>query len=276
MPLKQDRGLLEVFLTSKSVKISSMKYLKDVLIKTSIRRFLSRMIFLAFINKPLFKWPKWAGKICGINLPKRITKRKILESGGSNINIVFKLLDITQNIEGQIAECGVFQGHSLVPIGLYLKQENSQKRVYGFDSFEGFNEEVKIDIDLGGDKSSEKKIGGFDATSCDYIQNLIKGFKLEDKIKIYQGYFENTLSKVHEKKFSFVHLDCDLYSPYKACLEFFYPRMSQGGIILIDEYNDPSWPGCNKAVDEFIQTNSAKLSRIEDNNYVKYFIKKSD
>ena len=61
-----------------------------------------------------------------------------------------------------------------------------------------------------------------------------------------------------------------------TCLEFFYPRMSQGGIILIDEYNDPSWPGCNKAVDEFIQTNSAKLSRIEDNNYVKYFIKKSD
>ena len=81
MPLKQDRVLLEVFLASKSVKISAMKYLKDVLIRTSTRRFLSRMIFLAFINKPLSKWPKWAGKICGINLPKRITKRKILESG---------------------------------------------------------------------------------------------------------------------------------------------------------------------------------------------------
>jgi O-methyltransferase len=265
-----------VFLASKSVKIGIMKYLKYFLIRTSIRKLLSRMIFSAFINKPLSKWPKWAGKVCGINLPKRITKRKILESGGSNINIIFKLLDITGDIEGQIAECGVYQGHSLVPIGLYLKQENSLKKVYGFDSFEGFNEEVKIDIDLGGDNSSEKKIGGFDGTSYNYLRNLIKSFKLTDKIKIYQGYFEDTLSNVHEKKFSFVHLDCDLYSPYKACLEFFYPRMSKDGIILLDEYNDPSWPGCNKAVDEFIQTNSAKLSRIEDNNYVKYFIKKSN
>lgn len=253
-----------------------MWYLKDILIRTSIRKFLSKIIFFVFIDEPLSKWPKWAGKVCGINLPKRVTKRKIKESGGSNINIIFNLLDITQNIEGQIAECGVYQGHSLVPIGLYLKQRNSQKRIYGFDSFEGFNEEVKIDINLGGDKNYEKKIGGFNGTSYKYVENLIKSFKLENKIKIYPGYFENTLLNVHEKKFSFVHLDCDLYSPYKACLEFFYPRMSKGGIILIDEYNDPSWPGCNKAVDEFIQTNSAKLSEIEDNNYVKYFIKKND
>ena len=253
-----------------------MPYLKNFLIKTSLRKFLSRVIFSIFINKPISKWPKWAGKVCGINLPKRTTKRKILESGGSNINIIFKLLEVTKDIDGQVAECGVFQGHSLLPIGLYLKQENSLKKIYGFDSFEGFNEEVKIDIDLGGDNSSQKKIGGFNSTSFNYVENLIKGFKLSDKIKIFQGYFEETLSNVQEKKFSFVHLDCDLYSPYKGCLEFFYPRISRGGIILIDEYNDPSWPGCNKAVDEFIQTNSIKLSKIEDNNYVKYFIEKGD
>jgi hypothetical protein len=253
-----------------------MPYLKNFLIKTSLRKFLSRVIFSIFINKPISKWPKWAGKVCGINLPKRTTKRKILESGGSNINIIFKLLEVTKDIDGQVAECGVFQGHSLLPIGLYLKQENSLKKIYGFDSFEGFNEEVKIDIDLGGDNSSQKKIGGFNSTSFNYVENLIKGFKLSNKIKIFQGYFEETLSNVQEKKFSFVHLDCDLYSPYKACLEFFYPRISRGGIILIDEYNDPSWPGCNKAVDEFIQTNSIKLSKIEDNNYVKYFIEKGD
>ena len=75
------------------------------------------------------------------------------------------------------------------------------KKIYGFDSFEGFNEEVKIDIDLGGNKSSEKKIGGFNSTSYNYVQNLIKGFKLKDKIKIYKGYFEYTLSNVHEKNF---------------------------------------------------------------------------
>ena len=134
---------------------------------------------------------------------------------------------------------------------------------------------VQIDIDLDGETSSEKKIGGFSSTSFNYVENLLKGFKLTDKVKIFKGNFEDTLSSVKDKNFSFVHLDCDLYSSYKTCLEFFYPRISKGGVILIDEYNDPSWPGCNKAVDEFIQNNSIKLSKIEDNNYVKYFIEKN-
>ena len=118
---------------------SFFNYLKNFLIRTSIRKFLSRIIFLIFINKSLYEWPSWTGKVCGINLPKRITKRQILESGGSNINIIFQLLDLTKNVEGKVAECGVFQGHSLLPIGLYLRQENSLKKIFGFDSFEGFS-----------------------------------------------------------------------------------------------------------------------------------------
>ncbi len=247
-----------------------MIYLKKILIKTSIRKFLIRIIFSIFINKPLSEWPKWVGRVCGINLPKRTTKRQILESGGSNINIIFKLLDLTRDVKGHVAECGVFRGHSLLPIGLYLRQENALKKIYGFDSFEGFNEEVQIDLDLGQEISE----GAFNSTSFNYVENLIKGFKLTDEVIIFQGYFEDTLSNVQDKNFSFVHLDCDLYSSYKTCLEFFYPRISKGGIILIDEYNDPPWPGCNKAVDELIQNNAIKLSKIEDNNYVKYFIEK--
>jgi len=249
--------------------------LKNFLITTSIRKFLSRLIFLLFNKKSLYEWPGWAGKVCGINLPKRITKRRTLESGGSNINIIFQLLDLTKNVEGEVAECGVFQGHSLLPIALYLRQENSSKKSFGFDSFEGFNKEVQIDLDIGGERSSEKKIGGFSNTSFNYVENLIRGFKLTDKVVLLQGNFEDSLSCVKDKNFSFVHLDCDLYSSYKTCLEFFYPRISKGGKILIDEYSDPSWPGCNKAVDEFIQNNFIKLSKIEDNNYVKYFIEKN-
>ena len=118
-----------------------MIYLKKILIKTSIRKFLIRIIFSIFINKPLSEWPKWVGRVCGINLPKRTTKRQILESGGSNINIIFKLLDLTRDVKGHVAECGVFRGHSLLPIGLYLRQENALKKIYGFDSFEGLEEE---------------------------------------------------------------------------------------------------------------------------------------
>ncbi len=62
--------------------------------------------------------------------------------------------------------------------------------------------------------------------------------------------------------------------PYKECLQFFYPRMVAGGILLLDEYNDPPWPGCNKAVDEFLAGKPEHLQVIERNNYQKwYFVK---
>ena len=60
----------------------------------------------------------------------------------------------------------------------------------------------------------------------------------------------------------------------KFGLEFFYPRVTSGGVILFDEYNDPPWPGCNKAVDEFLADKPETLQEIERDNHVKYFIRK--
>ena len=74
-------------------------------------------------------------------------------------------------------------------------------------------------------------------------------------MQLVSGYFRDTLQEFSELRFSFVHLDCDIYASYMECLEFFYPRLAPGGIILLDEYNDPPWPGCNKAVDEFLTAN---------------------
>jgi len=48
-------------------------------------------------------------------------------------------------------------------------------------------------------------------------------------------------------------MDADLYNPTKAGLEFFYPRLSPGGVILVHDYNY-KWEGLMKAVDEFVLT----------------------
>ena len=88
------------------------------------------------------------------------------------------------------------------------------------------------------------------------------------------GYFSHTLNTLPDSYFSFVHLDCDIYDSYKQTLEYFYYRMSPGGIILLDEYNDPPWPGCNIAVDEFLVGKPEKLSLIAMDNHEKYFIAK--
>jgi len=58
-------------------------------------------------------------------------------------------------------------------------------------------------------------------------------------------------------------MDADLYNPTKAGLEYFYPRLSPGGVIFIHDYND-KWQGLIKAVDEFAATIPEKLILVPD------------
>ena len=62
-------------------------------------------------------------------------------------------------------------------------------------------------------------------------------------------------SKLHikNKKFQFVHIDVDVFEPTLESLEFFYPRLIKGGIIVCDDYNGAQFPGATKAWDEYFK-----------------------
>ena len=55
--------------------------------------------------------------------------------------------------------------------------------------------------------------------------------------------FQSILETLAETRYRFVHIDVDIYEPTYACLEYFHPRMVEGGLIVIDDYGFPSWPG---------------------------------
>ena len=76
--------------------------------------------------------------------------------------------------------------------------------------------------DLDGNQDSEKRSGGFNQTSLQYVQSNLMNFELEVNVQLIKGYFEKTLSSIRTERFCFVHLDCDLYQSYKTCLTFFY------------------------------------------------------
>jgi O-methyltransferase len=171
-------------------------------------------------------------------------------------------------------ECGVFRGSSLIAMALYLKQRRVAKRIFGLDSFQGFDEDVHKDLQLGGADNTEKRLRGFDQTSVSHVYSKLNRFNVTDSVTLIPGHFSDTLNILPDSHFSFVHLDCDIYASYKQTLEYFYYRMSPGGIILLDEYNDPPWPGCNIAVDEFLVGKPEKLSLIAMDNHEKYFITK--
>ena len=212
-----------------------------------------------------------------VNTPATLPKKASLSpEGGANINIILDLLGRTREVPGDVAECGVFKGSSLCAIALSLRERGVAKHVFGLDSFQGFDQSVQKDIELGGRANTEKRIGGFDGTSIGHVRGKLARLGLLDAVTLIPGYFAETLRTLPAKSFSFVHLDCDIYDSYKQTLNFFYPKMSYGGLILFDEYEDPPWPGCKLAVDEFLVDKREKPVAIMMDNYEKYFIKKLD
>lgn len=147
-----------------------------------------------------------------------------------------KYVNQTNPLSGDCAEVGVFTGGTA-----YLICENTQKRVYLFDTFEGLPEVTQgIDLHHKGDFTS----------SIAHLTNVLRPF---NNYMILKGIFpRDNRAIVENKKFAFVHLDVDIYPSTKECLEFFYPRMVQGGVIVMDDYNLGSCPGVPKAFDEFM------------------------
>ena len=149
---------------------------------------------------------------------------------------------LENNIKGEIAEVGVYKGETAKLIHHYCPE----RKLNLFDTFEGFSEK---DVLKENDQiRNSESVKNFKDTSLDFILNFIES--KNSNIRVFKGYFPDSVNeKLKHTNFSFVHLDADLYEPTKNGLEFFYPRVSSGGIILIHDYN--AWPGCRKAVDEF-------------------------
>ncbi len=241
-------------------------------LKATLQGVARQTLGAALRHVPLARWPAACADLFDIKLPCNVRhKPDISPTGGADINVILALLEQTRTIPGDLAECGVFRGATLIPTALYLRQQRLAKRILGFDSFQGFDGSIEVDLRLGGMEDTEKREGGFAQTSVGYVAARLAALGLQDQARLIPGYFENTLPAAAETTYSFVHLDCDIYSSYQQCLAYFYPRVALGGVILFDEYNDPPWPGCNKAIDEFLAIHPETLHRIERDGYEKAY-----
>ena len=166
--------------------------------------------------------------------------------------LLFQLVKAVKQIDGDTAECGVYRGDSSY---LILKaNENSGKVHHAFDSFEGLSKPGLKD-----EVSSKRTFRWqkHDLTSREAAtRNNLAGF---ENLKLYKGWIPERFQEISDKRFSFVHIDVDIYQPTYNSLAFFYPRMSPGGIILCDDYGFDSCPGAKKACDEFLTGNKERL-----------------
>lgn len=145
-----------------------------------------------------------------------------------------------ENIYGAVAEAGVFRGEFAKEINKYFPNS----KCYLFDTFSGFDER---DYEFERKKSMTDDINHFRATSEELVYNKMPN---KDVVEIRKGYFPETTLGIDEY-FVFVNLDMDLYKPTIEGLRFFYPRMRDGGVILIHDYFTESYPNIEKSIDDF-------------------------
>lgn len=154
----------------------------------------------------------------------------------------------TEGKVGNIIELGTYKGGSTVMIARLLNIINSRRHLYACDTFQGLPYDDKF-------TANTKVRGVFSDTNASYVSKKFRDFKINERVEIIQGLFEQTLSKLDEKVFSLAFIDCDLYDSTKYCLNYLKTRMAEGGIIVIHDYGDRHDWGCTRAVDDWCTTN---------------------
>ncbi|MCR1824121.1 TylF/MycF family methyltransferase, partial [Terrisporobacter muris] len=154
-----------------------------------------------------------------------------------------------QKLEGEVAELGVYKGKFASEINRLFPN----KKLYLFDTFEGFNsEDVSIENSHG---YSKAKVGDFSDTNMELVKNQLP---YKEQAIFIKGYFPESV-KEELPSFCFVSLDTDLYKPTYEGLKVFYPKLVKGGMIIIHDYNSTQFPGVKDAVKEFCIENNAFL-----------------
>ncbi|KEO78589.1 TylF/MycF family methyltransferase [Paenibacillus polymyxa] len=157
-------------------------------------------------------------------------------------------------VKGSVAELGVFKGE----FSKYINRVFPDRQLYLFDTFSGFDQK-DIDNENKGDFSNSVA-GEFCNSDVDLVLNKMM---YKENCIVKKGYFPESASNVNET-FAFVSLDVDLYQPILEGLKFFYPKMSDGGYIIIHDYNSTRFHGVKQAVREYCREHGVKYTPISD------------
>ena len=179
----------------------------------------------------------------------------------------------TIDVPGSIVECGVFKGMSLLTFAKLVEiycPGDTLKRVIGFDTFKGFVSLDRKDGDAnerrgkvkGGWNSGEFKPALESLINIAQRDSMIPRFK---RVELIEGDASKTIPAYVKAnpglRISLLHLDLDLYEPTLAALQYLYPLVVAGGVVLLDEYGMEGFPGESAAFDEYFGKQRPKLTK---------------
>ncbi len=155
--------------------------------------------------------------------------------------MVKELLRLTHEVPGDTAECGAYEGAGSYLICKANADAKHRRHHHIFDSFEG--------LSAPGNRDGSYWSPGDMARGEALVRKNMAEF---NEFTLYKGWIPDRFAEVADKRFSFVHVDVDLYEPTLESIRFFYERLNPGGILVCDDYGFTTCPGATAAVHEFL------------------------
>jgi len=153
-------------------------------------------------------------------------------------HVLYQLARNARILSGDVAEVGVYWGGSAKLLAKTMM--TYEKTIHLFDTFRGLPEP--------NEQYDRYQRGAFSDTSLEGVEHFLKDCP---NTRIYPGVFPQTASPLNDTRFCLVHVDIDIYPSALDCCRFFYPRLTEKGVMIFDDYGYPSCPGVEKAVNDF-------------------------
>ncbi len=200
--------------------------------------------------------------------PYTMTSLQRLQANIDSIRYVTKA-----GIEGAVVECGVWKGGSIGAMWLELQRLGEKREVFLYDTFEGMSAPTEKDRKFSGldaqGKFDETKLSADSADWCyaghgEVLANLRAMGVDPTGVHTIQGKVEDTLpTQSPDMPIAVLRLDTDWYESTMAEMEYLYPKLVPGGVLIFDDYN--TWEGSREAADEYFAKHNIKpfLHRID-------------
>jgi hypothetical protein len=177
-------------------------------------------------------------------------------------------------VPGAIVECGVWRGGATVAAIRALQHLRVKDRhIHLYDTFEGMSKPGQYDLKYNGEPAIEKfnrlrtGLNRSDWCRADYeeVQRVIYGTGYPaERLHLIKGLVEETIPRHAPDQIAVLRLDTDWYESTRHEMVHLFPRLSRGGILLLDDYGH--WQGARRAVDEYLQEHKIPilLARVDE------------
>jgi O-methyltransferase len=187
------------------------------------------------LYQPLFS--PWQGEPAFERLYRQIRSHTLVSR--DRAYMLWRTLQQSLHLAGDVIECGVFRGGTALLEAQTIAAQGGDRSLHLFDSFQGMPQTT-----AGVDRIQE---GDFSTTSVEDVARLFEDYPF---VKIHQGFIPQTFEGLTIDSIAWAHIDVDIYQSVLDCINYTYPRLVPGGVMIFDDYGFPCCAGARRAVDE--------------------------